>query len=205
VRIGLDADGVIYKFFKVYNQKLIDLGHEMDPEDLPETWDYFVPYGYTREDFLRHMEELVAEKKLFWAGELCEPEIPELIYQMKEAEHSIHIVTNRFVPGSEEATYHWFQENDVYYDTLTFTHDKTSVPTDVFLEDNRDNYDALVNADIPTWLVDRPYNQDTDGVTRDRVNSFKRFAEIIRISDPWAFYYRRKSWGIPDSYQRQYR
>lgn len=187
MRIGLDSDGVIYNFTQVYNSHLIELGHKLEPEAEAETWDYFTKYGYTSEDFLSHMDDLVDAKRLFWEGELYEPDIPEKIDQLRAAGHTIHIVTNRFsgkVECAEEATRHWFKSKKINYDSLTFSKDKTVVPTDIFLEDNLKNFEAIWMAGSLCYLVNRPYNQ-TGEDEAFRVDTFAEFANLWLPGSPW--------------------
>jgi len=184
LRVGLDSDGVLYKFFSVYNEHLASLGHEVEVESHPEVWDYFTKYGYTAEEFCSHMDDLVDSKKLFWQGELYDDNIPDYIRHMRAAGNTIHIVTNRFSGkqlSSEEATKHFFESVGIEYDSLTFTKDKTSVPTDIFLEDNLKNYDALEAVGVEAYLVDRPYNQNGPGEYRRRVGSFYEFYEKVML------------------------
>jgi len=182
LRIGLDVDGVMYKFFSVYNKHLMELGHEVDLDGHPEEWDYFDKYGYSVEEFKGHLDELVDSKKLFWTGDLYDSGIPWFIQRFRELGHTVHIVTNRYSGKqecSQEATKHYFKEEGIEYDSLTFTADKTSVPVDIFLEDHPGNYDALDAAGVEVWLVDRPYNMSPEGDDRRRVRTFGEFAEKI--------------------------
>lgn len=190
MRIGLDLDGVVFNFTKAYNTHLRKLGYPVDPEKEATTWDYFLEFGISTEQFLEHMDEMVDAKTLFWEMELCEPEIPDLIRDFREEGHEIHIVTHRFSGKKEcaqEATKFCLAKYGIEYESLTFTGDKTSVSVEIFLEDNRDNYDKLVAAGVAAWLVNRPYNQDDPGELRYRyrVDSFKDFARLILPETSW--------------------
>jgi uncharacterized HAD superfamily protein len=188
MRIGLDVDGVLYHFTHAYNTKLQSLGHEFD--DLfvePDTWDYFTKYGYTTEEFLAHLDEMVDNKQLFWQGELYEEDIPEWIDKLRDEGHTIHFVTNRFSGKSEcaeEATRHFFDSRGIHYDTLTFSSDKTVVETDVFLEDNLKNFEKIWAANRVCYLVNRPYNQ-TGEDEAFRVDTFSEFARMFLPGGWW--------------------
>ncbi len=204
MRIGLDVDGVIYDFTRAYNAKLQSLGHEVTPETEALIYDYYTEYGYSRKEFLNHLDEMVDCGQIFWTGYLCEPYIPFWIDQLREQGHTIHIITHRVsgkVMSCEEATKHFFREMKIHYDSLTFSQDKTSVPTDIFLEDHTSNYDALVKAGVETWLVNRPYNQDGPEEYRKRVASFTEFAEKILLRGYWSRYLRTRKFGLPDRYE----
>lgn len=190
MKIGLDLDGVIYNFTKVYNAKLIELGHhDVILEEEPDTWDYFIQYGYTMDEFRAHMDELVDSKRLFWTGDLYEESIPENIRQLRKAGHTIHIVTNRFsgkILCPEQGTRHFLDSKGIEYDSLTFSPDKTVIKTDVFLEDNLKNFEALWSADIICYLINRPYNQT--GKDEDegfRVDSFQEFSTLWLPGNVW--------------------
>lgn len=201
MRIGLDSDGVIYRFSLAYNAKLIELGHYVDLEGEPNTWDYFKSYGYTTEEFLTHLDELVDQRKIYCEGQLYEKDIPWLIAELRRAGNTIHIVTNRFSGKSysaQEATAYFFKKVGIEYDSLTFAKDKTIVKTDVFLEDHTKNYDDLTAAGVETFLVDRPYNQDGPGEYRKRVGSFYEFAEKMLLRGYNEQMLKKRSLGFPD-------
>jgi 5'(3')-deoxyribonucleotidase len=181
MRIGLDVDFVLYNFTNAYNTWMNKAyGMSLNVVDESPKWDHFEDWGYTYEQFSRTMDESVDDRYLFWQGELYEPQIPQNLHDLRAAGHTIHIVTHRFSGKSscaKEATRHWFDEKGLIYDTLTFAKDKTVVKTDVFLEDNLDNYDLLEAAGVRSYLVNRPYNLQRDN--RRRVNSVDEFSKLI--------------------------
>jgi uncharacterized HAD superfamily protein len=185
VKIGFDVDGVIYRMTQAYHLWLNQsYGMSLDPEQEAQTWNWFDQWE-TAEQFYANLHAGVDAGVLFWEGELYEPQIPLNFRELKAAGHTIHIVTARFsglVKSSEEATRHFFQAKDLIYDTLTIAKDKTSVPTDIFLEDNFKNYQALEAAGTVSYLVNRPYNMHDDASRR--VDTVDEFTGLI-LEEAW--------------------
>jgi FMN phosphatase YigB (HAD superfamily) len=180
MRIGFDADNVIYKFTKSYHLWMnYSKGMSLDPEVEAQTWDWFEDWQ-TVDEFLKCMDEAVDAKHLFWTGDIYEPGIAQNLHDLRAAGHTIHVVTHRFSGKTacvQEATRHWFESKGLIYDTLDFSGDKTSVKTDVFIEDNLKNYDALDAVGVKSYLINRPYNLQND--YRRRVNTVNEFTNMI--------------------------
>jgi FMN phosphatase YigB (HAD superfamily) len=180
MKVGFDADGVIYRFTKAYHLWMNQSkGMSLDPEVEAQTWDWFEDWE-TVPEFLESMDKATDAGFLFWQGDLCEETIPQNLHDLREAGHTIHVVTHRFsgkVSCVQEATRSWFAKKGLIYDTLDFSGDKTSVKTDLFIEDNLKNYDALDAAGVKSYLVNRPYNLQND--YRRRVNSVNEFTNLI--------------------------
>lgn len=182
--VGVDLDGVVFKFTKAFVQHVAKCKPHFnsgDPELEAPSWDWFIKWPMTREEFLAEMTCAVDSMELFWTAELYEDDIAWQVQRLQEAGHFVHIVTHRFsgsAPNSSEAATIWaLSRNGVRYDDITFAKDKTSVPTDYFLEDNTENYLALRDAGVEAFLIDRPYNRDIDGAYR--IYSFREFVDII--------------------------
>lgn len=178
--VGLDLDGVVYHFTKTFTEWMnsrtdIKL---FDPNIEAQVWDWFTPqWNMSRDEFVIQMEMAVHAKKLFWNAELYEADIPEQVRRLRKAGHKIEVVTHRFTPGSSDATWDCLLRDRIYPCGVTFSKDKTSVKTDYFLEDNVANYDALINAGVDAFLINRPYNQQFD--QRARIDSFKEFVDWV--------------------------
>lgn len=186
MRVGVDLDGVLYKFtqaFQTHIKKCKPHLFDGDCNQEATTWDWFMgEWGMTRKEFLAEMDCAVDACELFWEGELFEGDEPLWIQRLQDAHHTIHVVTHRFSgsmdANSEWATRFWLKRKSIYPDSLTFAKDKTCVPTDVFIEDNVENYDALEKAGVRSYLINRPYNQ-IENDSRRRVDSFSEFANFI--------------------------
>jgi len=185
MRIGLDIDGVFYNFTKAYHQWLNHTkGMSLSLDDEAQTWNWFLEWE-TVEDFIENLHESVDAEHMYWTGEAYEPNLAQNLLDLRNAGHSLHFVTARTFGRKrcpEEATRSWLRNNHLIFDTLTVSKDKTSVQTDVFLEDNLKNYDLLDAAGVTSYLVNRPYNLEND--SRRRVNSVDEFTKLI-LEDSW--------------------
>lgn len=188
-RIGLDLDGVIFRFTKAFTLWCLQENlcpKDVDPEVEAQTWNWFLEWGMSIADFKRAMARAVDHGELFWTQELCEDTIPEDINRLKVEGHTIHIVTHRFsgaVGAVRDATEHCLAHHGIEYDSITYAKDKTSVLTDYFLEDNEENYRALLSAGVDAFLIDRPYNRDAVALTR--VETFSQFVDEILSDGTW--------------------
>lgn len=180
MRIGFDVDEVLYKFTRAYHLWLNQSkGMSLDLDLEAQTWNWFEEWE-TKEEFGQNLHDSVDAGQIYWQGDLYEPEIAADMRKLQAAGHTIHIVTARLFGKTkcpEEATSYWFSNNNLPFDTLTISKDKTSVPTDFFIEDNEKNYDALEAAGVQVYLINRPHNLRND--SRRRVNTVKEFISIV--------------------------
>ena len=180
--LGIDLDEVCYPFVAAVRDWLLQRGH--DPRALeapPERWGVPVrAWGLTEESFVEHFCDAVRAGYLFRDGDPY-PGAADGLRALQRDGHRIHLVTAReWAPVDveiQEATRAWLAAHDLPYDTLTFSADKTVVPTDVFLDDAAHNYDALEAAGRHPVLYDQPYNRDHPG---RRVRSWGSFVAYVR-------------------------
>lgn len=178
MRIGVDLDGVGYVFEKAYVDFLVYSGIYNNYK-IPESqemccWAFHDCWGISRDEFIQHLEDAVSAGIMYSGGQY--DGFSESINRLKDAGHTIHIATARRLEYAT-ATIHWLAQHDVRYDTLDFVRDKTSVQTDIFVEDNTDNYDALEAAGVTSYLIDRTWNQAVD--SRRRISGIIEFADIV--------------------------
>jgi len=182
LRVGVDLDGVCFDFSEslLAYMKYIGLDQKYDLEMEHTHWHFYRDWGMTDEEFVRLCNDGADAGWLFSGG--YRDNAPEALRKIKRLGHSIHIITDRGFGSSPEVsqtiTRGWLDRWDIPYDTLTFSRDKTSVPTDVFVEDKLENYDALWAAGTYCYLVDRPWNQD-DSRLRKRIRSIEEYATLI--------------------------
>jgi hypothetical protein len=97
--------------------------------------------------------------------------------------HEIIIITDRSwgsdPRNSHRNTVEAFARAGIEYDELHFTADKTSVEVDTMVEDKLENYDALIAAGTPTWLINRAWNHVPEGDARNRIDSIVDYADAI--------------------------
>lgn len=185
MRIGFDVDEVIYRFTKAYHLWLNEAkGMDLDPEEEVQTYNWFMRWE-SYDEFALNLHDAVDAGKMYWEGDLYEPQIAHNLRELRAAGHTIHVVTARLF-GIEkcalEATKHFFAANDLIYDEMSIAKDKTSIQTDLFLEDNIKNYDALERAGTVSYLVNRPYNLLDDN--RRRVDTVDEFTGLI-LEEAW--------------------
>lgn len=129
MRIGVDVDDVLYPW------------REQSPQ-----WD----------DIIGPVLKVALYEDAPYEG-VCEP-----LSRLQAAGHTVHLVTARSHEGGRhgahirELTERWLQRHRVPHDSLHFTRDKPSVPTDVFLDDDLTNYARLDRAGVAVFLLDRP-------------------------------------------------
>jgi len=184
LRVGIDLDGVCYDFAESLRSYLraADLYNNYSIyEGEVDKWHFYLDWGMTAEEFVQHCHKGADLQWIFgWGGP--RDNAPDAINFMKSLGHTVHIVTDRSFGSqpsvSERNTEMWLERHGIEYDTLTFSADKTSVPTDLFVEDKLENYDALDSSGVEVYLVERPWNQDA-GDARRRIKSIQEFATIV--------------------------
>lgn len=179
LKVGVDLDGVCYPFHPSLRRYLEE--HVKHPSDYPDAthWDFFLDWGLSVEDFLKHCNGGVDAGIVFSHGDPF-PGVHEALHRIKDAGHAIHVVTDRSFgqPGaSAAATLAWLKRHDLPYKCVTFSSDKTVANVDVFIDDKIENYLAVRDAGIDAYLLTRPWNEKLEGAKR--VDSLLHFAELI--------------------------
>lgn len=180
-RIGIDLDGVLYPFDDAI-RKYLHYRHQFDWKAMPapEHWHFYEDWGLTREAFDWYCNTAVDDGYLFRVSEPYAGS-HEAMWKLRSAGHSIHIVTARNfgLPGHvEKDTVAWLAKHELPYDTITFSHDKTVVRTDWFIDDKVDNFLALDKTWTIPVLMDQPWNQDAPVHCR-RAKNMLDFAGMI--------------------------
>lgn len=182
LRIGVDIDDVLFPWF--------DKAHALCEEAgitngvTPTQWSCYLDYGVTLEDWLAVMEAGTLDGRLY-SGEPY-PGAVEALSRLREAGHTIHLVTARgfFAHGDliRRHTIEWLADNEIPHDSLTFSKDKTFVRTDVFVDDSWRNVSDLVAAGVRTWMVDAPHNRSNE--YHMRVPSVVEFVDAVLSGVP---------------------
>lgn len=184
MRIGIDLDGVCYRFENAVRRHLM-VNHGYTRESLPDPigWNLEERWGMNRDQFRAFCDEGVDADIIFTYGAPY-PKVIDGVQAIARAGHSIHVVTARGYgqPGaSESATARWLDTWNIPFDTLTFAHDKTVARTDIMIDDKLENYDELEAAGTHAVLMDQKWNQDIPGgKTRNRVKDMLEFADLIQ-------------------------
>ncbi len=180
MRVGIDLDGVLYNFQDSFVRFLEEAGldQKYNVKKKYDTWNFFEAWGMTPAEFVEICHEGV-EAGIIFAGP-SRKRAGSAIRRIKKAGHTIHIITDRPFGKkitSQETTLKWLDDHEIPYDSITFSADKTIVPTDYFVEDKLENYDALDAAGTKVYLINRPWNKRDDD--RRRINSITDFANLL--------------------------
>lgn len=184
LRIGIDLDGVGYIFGASVTDYLDSIGVTREPatDNFCTSWDFFKRWAMSDQEFSKHCDDGVDDGFIFGPGShLTRPNFFESIRIIKEMGHKVIIVTHRYQgsPGNAELnTYKWLHPIMDIIDEIHFSHDKTSVPTDMFVEDNLNNYDALIAAGTDAYLINRPWNMPYND-KRNRINDIADYADAV--------------------------
>jgi len=184
--VGIDLDGCVYDFVSAIRKEIFLNHPHLDPSSEAKSWTFYEQWGLSTDEFLGIYSEGVKSQRVLWQGKPIAGSI-EGWHQLADAGHRIHIITDRRPPGAEreaqEATLAWLAQHNLPYDSLTFSPDKTLIRAlshhpekVVFVDDKRENHDALTSAGIHSFLMDRPWNQSVLG---ERVNSLTHYAEKV--------------------------
>lgn len=184
MRVGVDLDGVCFDFGKSLARYLDDhhAGRYQHGNGKTSTWDFYTEWGMDLNEFLKACHDGVDLGYVFRGP--ARYGAPRAIRKLHKLGHEIIIITDRQFgsdpKNSQRATIEWLAEHKIPYDQLHFSADKTIVPTDMFVEDKLENYDALDAAGSEVWLINRPWNRVPGGDERRRCGSITEFASIVR-------------------------
>ncbi len=188
IRVGVDLDGVVYDFTEAMRSYLA-IYHGYDRAKLPDPpqWHTWESWGLTQAQFTDYFAQGVEAGHVWWTGE-PEPGAVDALEDLRNEGHTIHIVTHRNNMGATGManTSLWLEQHCVPYDSLTFSRFKTDLKTDIFLEDNVDNYLALEVSGVVPVLMDRPWNSRDPRALRFRsVRNFQQFYDLVGGYAAW--------------------
>lgn len=179
-RIGVDLDGVVYNFGDalrefVYRYENVERGTLPNPT----SWEFYeVDWGWDLDKFMYYFTKGVDAGFIFVYGG-AEAGAAKNIARLRDDGHSIHIITHRSVgTHSVSNTGVWLKRAGIEYDELCFSKDKTTIPTDIFIEDNVENFLALEAVGTRAFIMDRLWNRHLD--TSHRVSSWDEFYERVQ-------------------------
>lgn len=189
MRVGFDLDGVLYDFGNSVRRYLDSIGRPYgwkDEAPEPHHWDFYEYWGMDLAEFKQLCHDGVDAGYIF-QGDI-RPNAVESVRRVAELGHEIIIITDRQFgskpENSHKATTEWLAQHGIEYDELVFSADKTCVPTDFFVEDKRENYDALRAAGVACYLITRPWNVDERYGLKDgryRIDDISDYADTIEL------------------------
>lgn len=185
MRIGFDLDGVLYNFGDSVKRYLehTGQGHVWKSGPTPKPyWDFYKDWGWTGKEFVNMCNEGADAGFIF-----CGParhNASRAVNAIKDMGHEVVIITDRqfgstpFV--SHKNTLNWLAKHNIPFDEIYFSADKTCVPTDMFIEDKLENYDALDAAGVEVYLVNRAWNfVDEDEDNRRRIRHVMDYVKAV--------------------------
>lgn len=183
-RVGFDLDGVLYNFGDSVKRYLdaTERGHiwKSGPTETP-FWDFYKDWGWTGQQFVEMCNE-GADAGFIFCGPARENAV-ESVGRVAALGHDIVIITDRQFGTTPEVSHknteNWLAQHGIEYDELVFSADKTCVPTDFFVEDKLENYDALVAAGTNTFLINRAWNVVDGGDARMRISDVSDYATFV--------------------------
>lgn len=178
MRVGIDLDGCVYDFVSDY-RSWVHAATGKSYDDMPdaEGWNFFKDqWGMTTPEYLDLLDRGVSAGYVFAQGRSIRGAIEGLCSLLDQG-HEVNIVTNRPQPGAIANTRYWLHEHGVPYTSLTFDADKTCVPSDIFLEDNVDNYETLCAAGVDGVLYTQKWNECL--IDANRVHSWPEFVSYV--------------------------
>lgn len=165
LQVGLDLDGVLGDFGYDVNRYLLSIGlPPLYTTDEPDRWTFFDAHMSVAE-FKKHCDDGVDAGIIFRGPP--RPHAVETVQKIFDAGHDLIVITDRKFGSdprnSELATIAWWEEHGFPpFKEIAFSADKTVIPTDVFVEDKRENYDMLIDNGTPCALINRPWNMPYD-------------------------------------------
>lgn len=188
LRIGVDIDGVLFPFVdSLCTHAVTSLGRSKQSLPAPTQWDFSAAWGMTSAELVELMHDGVDNGALL-LDEAPYPGVVAGLGRLRAAGHTVHLVTDRAWLGrreqaAEARTVAWLERNKVPHDTLHFTKDKTAVPTDVFIDDRPENYEALAGAGVDVFLRGHAYNAHVRTPPGRRVRDFTTFtARVLNLA-----------------------
>jgi 5'(3')-deoxyribonucleotidase len=178
--VGFDLDGVLYDFGASVKAYLASIGRPVEFHNNgaePHTWNFFESWGMSGKEFVQICNDGADAGFIFCGG--VRPNAVETVKAVQRLGHKIVIITDRSfgktATVSEYNTYQWLKQHDIPYDEIYFTSNKTIVPTDIFVEDKLENYDAITATGTECWLINRDWNTEHGEDNRKRINDVIEF------------------------------
>lgn len=186
--IGVDLDGVVHNFVDSLRHYVVSTGIRTAEQcAVAEKMDFFKYWyndkgeGIENEEFLDICHKGVDDGVVFYHGAPF-PDARKALEDLRYYGHKVHIITDRTF-GSENRSHsltrEWLKKYDIPYDSLTFSADKTVVPTDIMIDDKIENVIDLENAGTYAFLYDRPWNRVRNNDRFNRVGSLQEFVHAV--------------------------
>lgn len=184
MRVGWDLDGVLFNFGDSVQRYLEHTGQghlwKSGPNPTPY-WDFYKDWGWTGADFVKFCND-GADAEFIFCGPAREGAVEAMAFSRRMGHTNVIITDRQFGTTPESShrnTRNWLEEHGFPYDELYFSADKTVAPTDLFIEDKLENYDALDAAGVEVYLINRAWNQIEDDTSRRRIDTLEQYVQVI--------------------------
>jgi len=164
-RVGLDLDGVCYKFvdalrFYIYEST----GRALDEMPPATRWEFYEDWGYSLAEYKQIVAAGVKDSDLFWRGQMYDgcKEAVDYLYHIRQ-DHIV-LITSRFTPAQPklayEATYYWVNNvAGLPYNDLILSDDKFGYGFDVLFDDAPYQFEKNKKSGENNMVVfDQPWN-----------------------------------------------
>lgn len=184
MRVGFDSDGVVDNFHAGVRQTLEVTGQGHLWKSGPNKksyWNYFEDWGWDFKQF-KELCDYGVDEGIIFSGHFFD-NARESFQRVRDMGHKAVIITDRAFGSdpmnSQRNTIAAYKKAGIEYDEIHFTADKTSIDIDTMVEDRLENYDALIHAGTPTWLVNREWNEVPGLDGRNRINDVSEYVDAI--------------------------
>lgn len=184
LKLGVDIDGTI-KYtqraaVQIFNK---ELKRDVRIEDV-HTFHLDEAYGLNKKEGRRLWRKL--EPKIYSLG-VPRENAAEVLSRLHSEGHSVYFITARpGMPHLRKITEAWLQKHAFPFNGKNLymnSRDKASVAQkldiDLFFEDAPDHLDRLLEASVPTIIIDAVYNQDYDASV-PRITDWQQVPEIVQ-------------------------
>lgn len=166
--IKIDVDGVLRDMLSmmchIYNR---EYNENIKPEDVK---DYDVDVSFPK---CKEVDGMSAKYFFFnemaWEVYNCAnilPKAKEAIDILYSLGYYIIIVTNQESYSNQLYTLMWLDNNDIYYDSICFTKDKSIIKGDIMIDDCIDFLKQCDNNEEELVCVKAPYNENDNFFTK---------------------------------------
>lgn len=193
MRVGFDLDGVLFDFGKSVREYMDSIGLQYgwkDDADEPHTWNFFEYWGMSPTEFVTLCHDGVDAGYIFRNN--VRDGAVDSVKAVKDMGHDIIVITDRSFgtrpEHSEIATHEWWEwAGFPEFDEIHFSPNKVIVPTDIFVEDKLQNYDAITLAGTECWLINRPWNTEHGQDYRRRIDHVGEYVEKVALKSRLTF------------------
>lgn len=174
--VMVDLDGcaaIFYDAFLAWAMERDESVHHLDDID----WYFYRQWGWDDQRFVS-MLNLFSEDGMFGDLDLYPGTVEA--WEVLPTIANVHVVTDKPDSAWHDTAY-WLNSNGLHYDSLTFSRDKTAFKQFgpgpyLAIDDRVENVQAMRDAGIDAYLMDRPWNSHSH---LPRVTSLAAFVQKV--------------------------